>query len=55
MQETQVQYLGWEDPEKGNGNSSPVFLSEKSYMDRSLAGYSLGHRRNLDKLVTKQQ
>ena len=44
MQETWVQYLGWEDAlEQGiatHWQATPVFLSGKSHRQRSLAGYS---------------
>ena len=39
MQETQIQFLGWEDPLE-EGLATPVFLPEKSYGQRSLVGYS---------------
>ena len=41
MQETRVQSLGLKDP-------TPVFLDEKSCGQRSLAGYSLLGRKELD-------
>ena len=56
MQETQVRFLGWEDPlEKGMAthssilffffSSTPVFLPGEFHGQRSLAGYSpWGHR-----------
>ena len=42
MQETQVQFLGWEDPlEKEMATKPiPVFLPEEFHGQRSLAGYS---------------
>ena len=41
LQEMQVQFLIWENPqERGNGNPPPVFLPEKSHGQRSLSGYS---------------
>ena len=40
MQEIWVQFLGWEDPWRGEWLSSPVFLSGDFHGQRSLAGYS---------------
>ena len=41
MQDTWVQFLGWEDPlEKGNGYTTPVFLPGEFHGWRSLADYS---------------
>ena len=43
--ETQVQYLGLEDPWRRVWLSTPVFLLEKSHGQRSLVGYSpWGHK-----------
>ena len=45
MQEIWVQFLGWEDPWRGEWLSSPVFLSGDFHGQRSLAGYSpWGHK-----------
>ena len=35
-------------PGEGNGKPTPVFLAEKSYGQRSLAGYSLWGRKESD-------
>ena len=51
MQETQktrVQSLGWKDPLEKEMISTPVFLPGKSHGQRSLAGYSLWGRKDLD-------
>ena len=40
MWETQVQFLGWEDPLEKKWQSTPVFLPGKSHGWRSLVGYS---------------
>ena len=50
MQETPVQFLGWEDsPGEGNGiPATPVFLPGKSHGQRSLAGYSPWGLKELD-------
>ena len=41
--------LGREDsPGEGNGNPTPVFLPGESYEQRSLVGYSLWGRKELD-------
>ena len=49
MQETQVQFLGWEDP-PGEGNGNPVWYSfpGEFHRPRSLAGYSPWGRRESD-------
>ena len=39
-QETQVRFLGWEDPLEKKMAATPVFLSRESHGQRSLAGYS---------------
>ena len=41
MQETQVRFLGWEDPLEKEMANTPVFLLGESHRERSLAGYSL--------------
>ena len=41
MQETWVQFLGWEDPlEKETWQPTPVFLPGEFHGQRSLVGYS---------------
>ena len=40
MQETWVQFLGWEDPWRRKWQPTPVFLPGESHGQRSLAGYS---------------
>ena len=40
VQETQVQFLGQEDPWRRKGQPTPVFLPRESYGQWSLAGYS---------------
>ena len=40
MQETWVQFLGWEDPLKEGMQPTPVFLPEEFHGQRSLVGYS---------------
>ena len=41
MQETWVQFLGWEDPlEKEMATPPPVFLPGESHGQRSLVGYN---------------
>ena len=43
--ETQVRFLGWENPVQKEWQPTPVFLSGKSYGWRSLVGYSpWGHK-----------
>ena len=45
VQETQVQFLGQEDPLEKAMATTPVFLPEESQGQRSLAGYSpWGHK-----------
>ena len=39
-QESQVQFLGWEDPWRREWQPAPVFLPGKFHGQRSLAGYS---------------
>ena len=54
MQETQVRFLGLEDPLE-KWQPTPVFLPRKSHGQRSLAGYSpWGHKRVGHDLATKQ-
>ena len=56
MQEMQVQSLVQEDPLEKEMATHPVFLPEKSYGQKNLAGYSpWGHKRFGHNLVTKQQ
>ena len=40
MQETQVQFPGWEDPLEKGMTTTPVFLPGEFHGQRSLAGYS---------------
>ena len=49
MQETQVQFLGWEDPWIRELQPTPVFLPGESHGERSLAGYSPQSLKELDK------
>ena len=45
--ETQVRFLGWENPVQKEWQPTPVFLSGKSYGWRSLVGYSpWGHKQS---------
>ena len=39
-QETQVRFLGWEDPLEKKMATTPVFFSGESHGQRSMAGYS---------------
>ena len=56
MQETQVQFLGQEDPLEKEMVPTPIFLPGKSHGQTSLAGYSLwGHKGVGHDLDTKQQ
>ena len=56
MQETQVQSLGKEDPQRRKWQPTPVFLPRKPHRQRSLLGYSpWGHKRVGHDLVTTQQ
>ena len=48
MQETQVQYLGLEDPWKRKWQPTSVFLPGKSHEQRSLAGYGPWAPKELD-------
>ena len=46
IQETQIQYLGQEDPWRWEWLPSPIFLPRESHGQRILVGYSpLGHKR----------
>ncbi|XP_070322048.1 coiled-coil domain-containing protein 191 isoform X4 [Odocoileus virginianus] len=47
MQETWVQFLGWEDPPERKWQPTPLFLPGESHGQRSLAGYSPWHCKNL--------
>ena len=47
MQETQIQFLGWEDPPE-EGLATPVSLPEKSYGQSSLVGCSPWGRKESD-------
>ena len=45
MQETQVQFLGWEDPWRRKRQPTPILLPGESHGQRSLASYSpWGHK-----------
>ena len=48
MQETQVQFLGQEDPWRRKWQPTPVFLPGESHGQRSLVGYSSWGREELD-------
>ena len=48
MQETQVQSLGWEDPQEKEWLPTPVFLPGESHGHWRLAGYSLRRHKELD-------
>ena len=53
--ETQVQFLGWEDPLEKDMATHSIFLLGKSHGQRSLVGYSpWGHKRVRHDLATKQ-
>ena len=50
MQETWVQFLGWEDPlEKGNGNALQYSCLENPMDGGTWLGYSLWGRKESDK------
>ena len=49
MQETQVQFLGQEDPWSKKQQPAPIFSCEKFHGQRSLAGYSPWGRKEPDK------
>ena len=54
-QETQVRFVGWEDPLGRKWEPIPVFLPGKSHGQRSFAGYSSwSHKRVWHNLATKQ-
>ena len=56
MQETQVQFLGQEDPLGKEMQPTPVFLPGKSHRERSLVGYSpWGRKRIGHNAATTQQ
>ena len=40
MQETQIQFLGWENPLEEGWLPTPIFLPGKFHGQRTLAGYS---------------
>ena len=48
MQETQIWFLGWEDPWKRAWQPTPVFLPGESHGQKSPAGYSPWGRKELD-------
>ena len=48
MQETQVQSLGWEGPQKKGMATTLVFLPGEFHGQRSLGGYSPWGRKELD-------
>jgi len=48
MQETQVQSLGWEDPQRRKWQPTLVFLPGESHGQRSLVGYSPRSRKESD-------
>ena len=48
MWETWVRALGWEDPWRRKWQPTPVLLLGKSHGQRSLVGYSLWGRKELD-------
>ena len=54
-QETQVRFIGWEDPLGRKWEPIPVFLPGKCHGQRSLVGYSSwSHKRVCYNLATKQ-
>ena len=56
MQETQVQFLGWEDPpEKGMATHSSILAWEIPWTEESGGLQSIGSRRVRQDLATKQQ
>ena len=56
MQETWVQFLGWEDPLKKEMTAHSSILPGESHGQRSLADCSQwGHKRVRHDLVTEQQ
>ena len=48
MQETQVQSLGWEDPQEEGMEHTPVFLPGEFHGQKRLAGYSPWGRKESD-------
>ncbi|XP_070322058.1 coiled-coil domain-containing protein 191 isoform X14 [Odocoileus virginianus] len=50
MQETWVQFLGWEDPPERKWQPTPLFLPGESHGQRSLAGYSPWHCKSQTRL-----
>ena len=48
MQETQVQSLGWEDPQRRKWQPTLVSLPGESHGQRSLVGYSPRSRKESD-------
>ena len=56
VQETWVQFLGWEDPLEKEMATHSIFLPGKSHGQRSLVGYSpWGLKRVGHDLTTKKQ
>ena len=56
MQETKVQFLGWEDPlEKGMATHSSILAWEIPWTEESGGLQSMGSRRVRQDLTTKQQ
>ena len=56
MQETQVRFLGRQNPLEKEIQPTPVFLPGEFHGQKSLAGYSpWGYKRVEHNLVTKQQ
>ena len=51
MQETRVQSLGWEDPLEKEWQPTRIFWPGELHGQRSLAGYSPRHRKELDTTV----
>ena len=48
MQETWIQFLGWEDPWRRRWQPTPVLLPGKFHGQRSLVGYSPWGRKESD-------
>ena len=48
VREAQIRSPGWEDPLEKEMKPSPVFLARESQGQRSLVGYSLSGREELD-------
>ena len=53
VQETQVQFLGWEDPWRRKWQPTPIFLPGESHGQRSLVSYSPWVMRVRHDLATK--